>query len=77
MKVSVPAEAPTTPPDMGASINAPAPAARTDPATDMLVTGSIVEVSINNRSELRAGRALPSMIVNFQLVPRINDQRIG
>jgi hypothetical protein len=62
MKVRVPAEAPTTPPDIGASMKEPAPEACTEWATEMLVVGSIVEVSMKRRSDLSVGRTLPSRI---------------
>jgi len=50
MKVSVPAVAPTTPPDIGASTNLPCCVAWTAFATSFEDAGSIVEQSINRRS---------------------------
>lgn len=52
IKVNVPAVAPTTPPDMGASTNVPCPAEDTVLATWRDVEGSMVEQSINTRSFL-------------------------
>lgn len=46
MNVSVPAWAPTTPPDIGASTKEPAEAEETDPAMEREVMGSIVEWSM-------------------------------
>ena len=56
MKVRVPAEAPTTPPDIGASMKIPSPLATIESATDTLVAGSMVDVSINSRSTSNEGR---------------------
>lgn len=51
MNVNVPAVAPTTPPDIGASTNWPWPDDLTDVATSRDVVGSIVEQSMNSRLE--------------------------
>lgn len=48
MNVRVPAVAPTTPPDMGASTNTP-PALATEAATSRDEDGSIVEQSMKRR----------------------------
>lgn len=47
----MPAVAPTTPPDIGASTNCPWPDDLTDFATSREVVGSIVEQSMNSRLE--------------------------
>lgn len=52
IKVRVPAVAPTTPPDMGASVNVPWPAEVTEAATWRDVEGSMVEQSMKMRSFL-------------------------
>jgi hypothetical protein len=56
MKVRVPAAAPTTPPDMGASMKEAVEWADTVSATAMLVAGSIVDVSMKRRWVGRSGR---------------------
>ena len=65
MKVNVPARAPTTPPDIGASTNAPEELSCTDEATLREVMGSIVEQSMKRRdlcvSELIDGRGEESI----------------
>jgi hypothetical protein len=59
MKVRVPAAAPTTPPDMGASMKDEAVEwAETVLAMAMLVAGSIVDVSMKRRCVGRSGRGL-------------------
>jgi hypothetical protein len=50
MKVNVPAVAPTTPPDMGASTNRPCCVVCTALATSLEDKGSIVEQSMKRRS---------------------------
>lgn len=50
MNVNVPAVAPTTPPDMGASTNLPCCVLCTAFATSREEAGSIVEQSMNRRS---------------------------
>jgi hypothetical protein len=52
MNVRVPAVAPTTPPDIGASTNLPCCVVCTALATDCEVVGSIVEQSMKRRSGL-------------------------
>ena len=62
MKVNVPAAAPTTPPDMGASMKDPLVSDLIVSDTEMLVAGSMVDVSINRRFVGRSGRGLEETI---------------
>ena len=57
MNVRVPAWAPTTPPDMGASTNRPWPVACTALATSRETVGEMVEQSRKRRGGESGGRA--------------------